>query len=129
MLDVENALVSWLQSEVSPAKVVTETSNALTPGTYRVSRIGGRDDSVVIDRARIDIEFFGATRNAARKGAEVARSLVLTALPGQTLTDDDAATGFVVGTETETAPAVVPYGNTNLRRALTTVRVHIHTIP
>lgn len=129
MLDAENALASWLRAAASPSKVVTETPANLAAGTYRIARIGGRDDSIVIDRARIDIEFFGANRAAARQGAEVARSLVLTSLLGQTLTDSGGATGVVVGTSTEAAPVVVPYANTSLRRAVTTVRVDIHTTP
>lgn len=129
MLDSENALAAWMRANLSPAKVVTETPATLAGDTYRVARIGGRDDQVVIDRARFDIEFFGADRNAARKGCEVARSAFLVDLYGQTLTDDDGVTGFVVGIETEAAPRVMPYVNPNVRRAVMTVRIHIKTTP
>lgn len=125
-VDAENAIATWLRAETG-AKVVTETSADLASGTYRVGRIGGRDDVPTIDIARIDIEFFGADRAAARKGARRALHIVRTRLEGQTITDSDGATGFVLRTETEAAPVVVPYVNTNVRRAVTTVRVHIHT--
>lgn len=127
MLDVENALATWLRTETG-AKVGTETGPDLTAGTYRVARIGGRDANT-IDTARVDIEFFGADRAAARRGAIRALELAATELLGRTLTDSDGATGFVLGTETEAAPVVVPYVNTNVRRAVATVRVHIHTTP
>lgn len=121
----ESLVRNWLAEQFPLARVVTETPPDLASvlPCILVNRIGGADRIfLTIDDAVIDVDYFAATRDAARTGAESVRDAMRFTLPG-------TSTGgaFILDVATQVAPFDSTYPNPNLRRFSATYDVRVHT--
>ncbi|MFD8437450.1 hypothetical protein ACFV2I_20410 [Streptomyces microflavus] len=118
--DTELLVMTGLRPLLPGVRLVDELPDKLETRVplVQVLVVGGADDRVT-DTATVDIAAFAATRAAAWELAEQARqaihSLAATHDPGQRAVIDDVST--------EQRPAIVPYGNPAVRRAVATYTV------
>lgn len=125
LASAEKVTRDWVASTFPSARVVTETPANLADvlPCIQVERIGGSDTVFeTIDDAIIDVEYFAASRDAARVGAEAVRAAFRFDLPGQTI-----GSAFVLSVATVTAPVWTPYPNTSVRRFHATYQLRLHT--
>lgn len=122
-VDVEPALVAWLQTAFPLARVCTETPANLEDiaQVIQVTRIGGADRLQTLDDAVVDVDCFASTRDASRSLAYGVRHALRYDLPG---TQVDGGQVKAVGTIA--APAWRPHTNTNVRRFGATYQITIH---
>lgn len=121
----ESLIRNWLSTQFPSAKVVTETPAKLVENlpVILVNRISGADRIfLTIDDAVIDVDYYAATRDAARSGAEAVRDKLRFTLPG--LIVENAT---ILAVDTNVAPQWTPYPNTNLRRFSATYNIRVHT--
>jgi hypothetical protein len=97
-----------LLSGLAPTGTVTPPNLNTSLPFIRVMRIGG-GDTRFIDTAHVDVDAFGATREAAYTLAEACRQILL-AFPLVT------AAGVIDSVETQAGPHEIPWGNSNVRR-------------
>lgn len=123
-LPAELGIRTWLAAAFPSCRVVTETPSNLATvlPLIHVERIGGAEFEPTIDDARMDVAYFGATRDAAAVGAEAVRIAMLWNLPGQTV-----GGSVVLSVATLSAPVWTPYDNTTLRRFDATYQVRLKT--
>lgn len=118
--DVEAVLIFAGGVEFPTGHVfVAETDDTLTDivkagnAVHAITRIGGADDTLTLDRATVHIDTFGIDRPSARDAAEALRSWLRFRLTGTWWQTFGAAVGLVA---TSSAPAWLPYANPNVRR-------------
>lgn len=126
-VDVELLVIQWLQGRLGSGVVVRDEldNNLLNElPTVQVERLAaGDDDGFRLDRALVDINVYAATRGGAVAMSAQVRSLLLSLLPGSTVS------GAVVGrVATLTAPGSRPYENTGLRRVGATYEIYSHPV-
>lgn len=124
----EAVVRTWLASRFPASRVVTELpadlEGALSSAPlYRVTRVGGSDDSYYLDTARIDVEAFAKNVSDARAAAEAVRTALRFEAQGAT-----AAGGAIASVETNVAPRSIPYDNPAVRRVTGTYLVTVSTI-
>ncbi|SET48244.1 hypothetical protein [Nonomuraea wenchangensis] len=123
MIDVEAALVAWLENNVAGVHASTETPSDLDDRLpwLQVVRLGGPYDGFRRDQPTVDISAFAATGPAASDLALQVQEALHTQLWG-------ATTGGAVFSrvETRTGPHKVPYDNPALRRYEATYAFVIH---
>lgn len=118
--DVELLVMTGLRPLLPGVRVVDELPDRLETRVPLVSVliVGGADDRVT-DTAAVDVAAFAATRAQAWELAEQTRramhALAATHNPGQKAVIDDVTTAE--------RPAIVPYGNPAVRRAVATYTV------
>jgi hypothetical protein len=112
---VEKLLVAWLETHLTAeARVVTELPADLASKlpVVRVTKFGGADDVLTIDRPTVDVDCYAVSRGAAEDLAEQVRDLLRFTLRGQTVG------GVTVSrTRTMVGPHWLPYDDTALRRS------------
>ncbi len=108
--DVELLLIGLIRGVDASWKVLTDTGD-LTQTTVQVTRFGGGPVlSQRVDRARVDIDVYAATRGVA---SSAARTIAAHALTWRNTVLPNARIGQV---RVETAPSWRPYANPNVRR-------------
>ncbi|WP_030585717.1 phage tail termination protein [Streptomyces anulatus] len=122
--DVELLVMTGLRPLLPGVRVVDELPDRLETRVPLVSvLVVGGDDDRITDTATVDLASFAATRAEAWALAEQSRramhSLAATHNPGQRAVIDDVTTSQ--------RPAIVPYGNPAVRRALATYTVSART--
>lgn len=125
MADAEAVFGTWLTDRFPDSFVCTETPPDIQnlPSTIRVTRAGG-PKKFTLDSARVVIDTFAPTRQAARALAYQVDHAVTFELRGQTVA------GVVVSlVETTSGPTWVPDPNTNLRRFVATYSSKLRNIP
>jgi hypothetical protein len=126
-VDVELALITWLQAKAGSGVVVRdETDNNLVNElpTVQVERLpAGDDDGFRLDRALVDINVYAATRAAAIALSAQVRGWLFTELAGSKTTT--AVFGRIT---TISAPAVRLYENPGLRRVGATYQIYSHPV-
>ena len=126
-VDVELALIAWLQAKTGSGTVVRdELDNNLVNElpTVQVERLpAGDDDGYRLDRALVDINVYAATRAAAIALSGQIRGWLLTELAGTKTT-----AAVFGGVTTISAPAVRPYENLGLRRVGATYQIYSHPV-
>lgn len=126
LVDAELFVRDWLGIRFPDARLCTETPANLASvlPCIKVERIGGSDsENVRLDDAILDVEYFAATRDDARKGAEEVRYALRNEMPGDFISG--AAVQYV---RTSVAPSWAPYDNTSLRRFVATYLIRLHTV-
>lgn len=119
--DAENLITAWLRTQTGKSAGNEAPSN-LTTDFIRVQRVPGTGTrSLGIDRATLEVDYFGQSRGSATDGAVEIRDLMENELPKQVL-DGHA----VLQVETQSAPAWLPWNNTNVRRIHATYVVTLH---
>lgn len=110
--DVEKLLVGWLGTNLG-VRVLTDTPLNLADilPVVRVTRFGGADTDVVLDRANVDVDCYAATRLDAYTLCEQVRGALLFSLAGKTV-----SRVTVARVQTISGPAWRPWDNTSLRR-------------
>ncbi|MGI5274872.1 hypothetical protein ACQEUU_37465 [Nonomuraea sp. CA-218870] len=113
MIDVEAALIAWLEGTLDDVRASTETPSDLDDRLpwLQVVRLGGPYDGFRRDQPAVDISAFAVTGPAASDLALQVQKALHTQLWG-------ATTGGAVFSrvETRTGPHKVPYDNPNMRR-------------
>lgn len=106
--DVERLLVAYL-SDALKVRVVTDLPANLQDilPVVQVGRVGGADDVVTIDNARVDVDAFAAGRGAASDLAERCRVALRFELPGRVV-----GGARVAAVRTGAGPAWRPYDDT-----------------
>lgn len=94
---------------LAPTGTVTPPNLNTSLPFIRVMRIGGGDDRFS-DKAHIDVDAFGATREAAYALCEACRQLLL-GFPYVT------AAGVIDSVQTDAGPHSIPWGNSNVFRS------------
>jgi hypothetical protein len=105
--DLETAVMDLLVG-LAPTGTVTPPNLNTSLPFIRVMRIGGGDTRFV-DTAHIDVDAFGATREAAYALAEACREVLL-GFPYVT------SAGVIDSVQTDSGPHEIPWGNSNVRR-------------
>lgn len=117
--DVEKAVAAHLRGLMTGTRVANEVPAKLVENLpVVVVRVppGGRDDGIT-DRCLVDVEAFGATREAMWELAKTARTHLLAA-------SGRPAGGLLLDSVTTVArPGEVAYGNPGVRRAIATYEV------
>lgn len=128
MAEAETVLITALRVEFPSARVATETPSNLgelvAAGTpvFRVTRFGGADEFVhAFDNPHLDVDVYGADRDAARTLAYDVRRFIRHELPGQT-----HAGATVLRTRTFSGPVWTPYPNTAVRRFTYSTQLRLH---
>ncbi|MFI1485788.1 hypothetical protein [Streptomyces sp. NPDC020747] len=123
-VDVEVELVAWLTGRLD-VRVLTDLPENLGDvlPVVQIQRAGGGDDGIRLDRAFIDIDVYGATRQAASQLMSQARSLLLTELRGVV-----TAAAVFTSARTITAPFWRSYENPGLRRFGATFEIFCHPV-
>lgn len=86
-----------------------------------VARFGGSDRTITLDVARVDIDYYASTEDAAEAGGELIRAAMRTRLHGRMYG------GAVVGkVETFTAPRLLPWDAPNVYRCNAAYQVTTH---
>jgi GGDEF domain-containing protein len=126
LVSAELLVRGWLAGQFAPIRVVTELPANLADvvPVIQVTRFGGSDDVIVLDNANTDVDTYAATREAALALAEQVRTALRLHLTGVS-----TGGGVVTGVTTISAPRVVPYDNTSLRRVVASYRITIHSVP
>ncbi|WP_406122906.1 hypothetical protein OHQ89_12270 [Streptomyces canus] len=122
--DIEAELIVWLKTQLN-VRHLTDLPANLTEilPVNQVTRVGGDDDSIRLDRALVDIDSYGVDRAAASLLARNTRGLLVATLRGIQTTN--AVFGRV---STVSAPAWRPYENPNLRRMGATYEIYFHPV-
>ena len=122
--DVETELNAWLEARLSVVHLTDLPANldAILP-VNQVTRVGGDDDSIRLDRALVAIDSYGADRAAASLLARQTREKLVVSLRG--VQTANAVFGRV---STISAPAWRPYDNPALRRMGATYEVYFHPV-
>lgn len=121
--DVEVLLIAWCVARRPSAVWAAELDNDLLADLPlgQITRVGGDDDGVRLDRALVDVDAYAATRGEAAELAAWARESLTRELAGT------AFNGAVFGRiSVVSAPALRPYENTALRRIGATYEVFLH---
>ncbi|MFJ8883606.1 hypothetical protein ACIRJR_09350 [Streptomyces sp. NPDC102402] len=118
--DIELAVMTGIRPHLPGVKVADELPDKLETRLPLVwVQVAGGGDDRVTDTATVDVHSFAATRAATWDLAEQTRkamhALAATHNPGQKAVIDDVTT--------QQRPALVPYGNPALRRAVATYTV------
>lgn len=110
--DIERLLTSWLAQQLA-VRVVTDLPANLDDvlPLVQVTRYGGGDDVISLDRPLVDVDCYAATRGAAYELAQRVRDAVRFALPGRVV---DSV--LVCRVDTLSGPVWRPYENATLRR-------------
>lgn len=118
-IDYEQAVMTWLASRFTSARVTVEMPSKIVGPTIRVLGLGGPND-FVLDKPSLAIDCFDLGRTVdgkevngriyARALAYEVRDAMLWSLPGS------AISGGYVTKVNATLPAWRPYDNTNVRR-------------
>lgn len=122
--DVELLVMTGLRPLLPGVRVVDELPDRLETRVPLVSVlvVGGTDDRIT-DSPTVDVICFAATRAEtwalAEKSRRAMHALAATHDPGQKVVIDDV--------RTEERPAIVPYGNPAVRRAVATYTVSART--
>jgi hypothetical protein len=122
--DVEAELNTWLEDQLNVVHLTDLPANLadILP-VNQVTRVGGDDDSIRLDRALVDVDSYGTDRAAASLLARQTRDLLVVKLRGiQTVA---AVFGRV---STISAPAWRPYENPGLRRMGATYEIFFHPV-
>lgn len=123
MIDIEAALIAWLEANSDAEAASTETPPDLDDHLpwLQVVRIGGPYDGYRRDQPTVDIAAYHSTGPAAAALALDVQRLLHEELQG-------ATTGGVVFSRVETAtgPHWVPYDNPGIRRYEATYRLVVH---
>lgn len=125
---VEMALIQWLSGRYASARVARETDASLQENLpwIAVKRFGGRDDTITLDIASVDIDVYADTWAAAEELARDVRvAMRLYLLGAQITTDSGACTIAAVGTLA--APAQRPTTDPDLKRCGASYRVTTHS--
>lgn len=123
MSHVEPVTATWLTGRFPAARVVTETPADLSNvGTQPIILVVGLPGGqhLVLGRPMVDVECYGATRDAARTLAGQVHNALLFEMRGL------IANGVVTTVKTTGTPAWRPYSNTNVRRFGATYQVYLH---
>jgi hypothetical protein len=117
---VEMMLVPYLTASVS-APVTVDPETYFTVPLLAIERVGGTFDGFRIDRPRVDVDAFAATR-------EDAEALAWEACDAFHALEGTTQRGLVVTrVHAESAPRPMPYGtNRDLRRFVATYELTIH---
>ncbi|MEU3613529.1 hypothetical protein ABZ725_14595 [Streptomyces sp. NPDC006872] len=123
-VDVEAELVAWLKGQ-RDERIVTDLPPNLfdVAPVVQISRVGGDDDGIRLDRAFVDVDVYDTTRPLASQLMAQVRTLILTSLRG-TVTD----VAVFTSARTITAPAWRPYENPSVRRFGTTFEIFCHPV-
>lgn len=123
MIDVEAALIAWLEDNVEGVHASTETPSDLDDQLpwLQVRRVGGPYDGFRRDQPIVDIASFAATGPAAADLALQVQTLLHEQLWG-------ATTGGTVFSrvKTDVGPHWVPYDNPAMRRYEATYAFVVH---
>ena len=122
--DVEAELNAWLEDQLDVVHLTDLPANLadILP-VNQVTRVGGDDDSIRLDRALVDIDSYGPDRAAASLLARQTRDLLVVKLRG--IQTAAAVFGRV---STISAPAWRPYENPQLRRMGATYEIFFHPV-
>jgi hypothetical protein len=122
--DVEAELIAWLQEQLD-VRHLTDLPANLTEilPVNQVTRVGGDDDSLRLDRALVNIDSYGVDRAAASLLARETRTLLVVTLRGI-----QTANAVFARVSTVSAPAWRPYENPNLRRMGATYEIFCHPV-
>lgn len=122
--DVEAELNAWLEAQLSVVHLTDLPSNLtdILP-VNQVTRVGGDDDSIRLDRALVTVDSYAADRAAASLLARQTRDKLVVSLRGVQTTA--AVFGRV---STISAPAWRPYENPALRRMGATYEIYFHPV-
>jgi hypothetical protein len=120
VVDSELWVRAWLDAQLT-ARVVTDTPADLAGQVplVQVARIGGGDDSFILDRPMVSIHGFGVDRAAARAVGYQARTALFAAV-GVVFQG-----AVVTRVSTVGGPAITPYDNTDVRRSTGTYELRI----
>ena len=127
-VDVEGALVTWLQGQFPAARVCTETPANLgdVVPVIRVERIGSTATPPLLDTAIGYVDVFVGTRGAARALAVAGQSAFLGVLPGSDLAGGSVPTS---GVTQQSGPAWRPYDDSAVRLVGSTYGVVVRCRP
>lgn len=126
--DLETLLADWLKTTLGLVNVVHEVPTNLadlcrTDPVVVVDRFGGTDATVTIDTARVDVDVFANSREAAKTHGEAIRRALRIRLPRTTLGGVTA----VLTVETLSAPTVVSYDSRGtIRRTTAGYQLRVH---
>ncbi len=127
-VDLEQLLADWLKVTLGYVNVVHEVPPNLvdlcrTNPVVVVDRFGGADSTITIDVARIDVDVFASSRDAAKLHGEAIRQAMRVRLPRTTL----GGATHVLKVETVSAPTVVAYDSRNdIRRTAAGYQISTH---
>lgn len=118
--DLETLLADWLKATLGLVDVVHEVPTNVvdlcrTNPVVVVDRFGGSDTTITFDVARLDVDVFANSRDAAKLHGEAIRRAMRLQLPRAVL----GGTTHVLKVETISAPTVVPYDSRNVIRRTT----------
>lgn len=105
--DIEKCVIQTV-TDLSTGGTVTPPNLNTSLPFVRVNRIGGPDDRF-IDTARVDVECFAATRDAAYTLAEQVRQRLLNV-------PHVVAAGRIDSVITDSGPKEIPWGDPSVRR-------------
>lgn len=123
---VEDLIVAWLKTlgyDQATNELPTNLVDlARTGPVVTVERIGGNDSQITLDVARLDIDVYASSRDAARDHAETIRAAMRTRLVRYV-----HGGAVVAKVETVSAPSRLPYDSRNvIRRFGATYQVVCH---
>lgn len=126
--DLETLLAAWLKTTLGYVNVLHEVPTNLfdlcrTNPVIVVDRFGGSDQTITFDVARLDVDVFANSRDAAKSHGETIRRAMRLRLPRTVL----GGTTHILKVETVSAPTVVPYDSRNvIRRTTAAYQIHAH---
>lgn len=126
--DLETLLADWLKTTLGLVNVVHEVPTNLadlcrTDPVVVLDRFGGTDQTVTIDTARVDVDVFANSRDAAKTVGEAIRRVLRIRLPRTILGGVTA----VLTVETLSAPTVVSYDSRGtIRRTTAGYQLRVH---
>jgi hypothetical protein len=122
--DIEVELIAWLKAQLNVRHLTDLPADlAGVLPVNQVTRVGGDDDGLRLDRALVDIDSYAADRAGASLLARQTRDKLVVGLRGVQTTH--AVFGRV---STIAAPAWRPYENPGLRRVGATYEVYFHPV-
>jgi hypothetical protein len=121
--DVEVVVIAGLRGHGVDARAELDNNLLGELPVVQVTRVGGDDDGLRLDRALIDVDAYAATRAAAAAMSGLVRGYLLDELRGSAT--DTAVIGRI---RTVSAPSWRPYENTGLRRNGATYEVFFHPV-
>lgn len=119
--DIEDVVVSWL-STLGTASVERPAGDSLP--FFMVTRVAGDDDKVW-DYTTVDVDTFGADRNAAADAARTAHRRMISLLPSDEITLYDGSKATVDHIETEHGPRFVEWDVDTIERYVARYRIDL----
>lgn len=126
-VDAEDLVAGWIRVVLLYVNVTHEVPTNLvdlirTDPVIVVARVGGGDDTVTIDRPRVDVSVYANSRDGAKLHANTIWSALRTRLRGYTTAQTTAGP-----VRTTQAPVIVPYDSRNvIRKAVASYELALH---